>query len=696
MRKLFCYIPEPNVLSINTNYSSSFIGTNMNKKVGSLLGSLLCLSAAFLYSSVSQAQTLSGFKTNLDRVAVNAPVTALIDFQTAGNGVCGLAIDWGDGKGPQNIRVGRDPDAQSPVSRQRSYDKPGTYTIKAEGVFVSRGLNSAPACQGSLSPVSVTVFDSQNASPQVATQPNATVAKTSATAAPVGLKPEEFVLFFSRGPQYATVKKLDGTLMFAEPNRIQSPQAYCAVYLTASYSKEQNELLQATLPGLLRTTFQKLGVTSRLNFEVKDCIQSGSGRIFINSSIPIMVVQRAALGQLSAASGFDRYTEGATIPGAALASASLAIQEEQIKSRAALATRATEFEDLASRRSKEKIGSITLSIPKSGGNLKICTRRGDNEFNLASGGYFATQNLRVSKNFLDAAIAQNARIDRKSPFTSVFKDLEEFYIAIQRTPDICQIYVDYPENLKTFINALKGASYELNPLVPVTEAKSDWAKQQGYLDFSAYEFAKEIGGNASSIARLSELGVSTREAFSAASQRMTKQGYSKEVNASVVIEFLRDEASGAPNKLSALAIRSQREKEAEAAAKKRAQEAAAEREAYAKRYPFYAVLSCGFGGSNMNIIACFSGSGRSSVDTELKLTQGSVQRVYKVYELASNAVGQARNDGLHIDLQDSFSLTAQNASDSLTLTLRVYDRRTNKLIVQKEAGSRFAVVSARN
>jgi len=591
-------------------------------------------------------------------------------------------------------------------------------------VFVSRGLNSAAACQGEFPSVVVTVFDAQNAgttegsqasapagqagadtsapasnpaeTQKAAAEPPARPAAPAAPAVPAGLRPEDFVVFFSRSSQYETVKKLDGSFAFSQPGRIQGAQSYCPLFLTNSFTKDQNELLFATLPGLLRSTFQKMGVTARLNFEAKDCIQTSGGGIFLSSSVPVVVVQRAALAQVSTARGFDQFSEGAVIAGASLASASQAIQEERAKERADLALRANEFQELAGRKSRDKIASITLSYPKSGGNLRLCTRRGDDEFNLAAGGYFATRNLRLSKGYIDAASAQNARIDRTSPFTTVFKDLEEFYVGIQRNPDSCQVYVDYPENLKVIIDALKGSPYELNPLVLVTEAKSDWAQQQGYADFASYEFAREIGGNANSVKRLAELGISSRDAFSAASQRMAKQDYSKEARAAVVIQFLEDEAAGASKKLSANAVRSQREKEAEAAAKRRAQEAAAEREAYANRYPFYAVLSCGFGGSNINILGCFSGSGRASVDTELKITQGNVGRVYKVYELASNAVGQVRSDGLHIDLQDSFSLTAQNASDSLTLTLKVYDRRTNRLIVQREAGSRFASVSARN
>ena len=140
---------------------------------------------------------------------------------------------------------------------------------------------------------------------------------------------------------------------------------------------------------------------------------------------------------------------------------------------------------------------------------------------------------------------------------------------------------------------------------------------------------------------------------------------------------------------------------ARAAAEARAQaqkKAAEERRAQAKRvaekYPFYAVLSCGMGNGNINLMACFAG-GRGA-DTEIVLQQGAVQRSYKVYQIANNQIGRMFRDGLYIDLERRFVLRAQNASRSLILTLKIFDRRTNKLVLQKEAGRRFGVVSARN
>ena len=117
------------------------------------LGMASCLNLA-------SAQTLTSFKTSENRVPLNTPITALVEFQGADRNWCGFYIDWGDGKEPQSFRIGRKPDLASPVSRQRSFDKPGIYTLKAYGGFVSKGLQSAEKCEGTLQPVTITVYDS--------------------------------------------------------------------------------------------------------------------------------------------------------------------------------------------------------------------------------------------------------------------------------------------------------------------------------------------------------------------------------------------------------------------------------------------------------------------------------------------------------------------------------------------------------
>jgi hypothetical protein len=159
-----------------------------------------------------------------------------------------------------------------------------------------------------------------------------------------------------------------------------------------------------------------------------------------------------------------------------------------------------------------------------------------------------------------------------------------------------------------------------------------------------------------------------------------------------VLNFLKDKAEAAGKSgATAVSVRDGRQRAAREAAEASAANERRRREEYAKDFPFIAVLSCGMPG-HINIMACFAGGSRG-VDTELKLRNGSSSAMYKVYNLQQ--AGQERRDGFHIDLRRNFDLRAQNADDTLILSLKIIDRVSGR-VVHEDQASRFEVVSARN
>ena len=96
-----------------------------------------------------QAQVLERVRPSAERVKPGESVDLLIDFISERRNWCGLYIDWGDGTEPHEIRVGKSPDTQSPLSRSKSYKQAGNYVIKVYPGYVSKILNSAPSCKGS-------------------------------------------------------------------------------------------------------------------------------------------------------------------------------------------------------------------------------------------------------------------------------------------------------------------------------------------------------------------------------------------------------------------------------------------------------------------------------------------------------------------------------------------------------------------
>jgi hypothetical protein len=112
-----------------------------------------------------------------------------------------------------------------------------------------------------------------------------------------------------------------------------------------------------------------------------------------------------------------------------------------------------------------------------------------------------------------------------------------------------------------------------------------------------------------------------------------------------------------------------------------------ERLEYAKEFPFYAVVTCGGGGS-FHAAICFSGR----TETELELRNGSFYKMYTsmdIWQMRQSAAG------LSFDLRNKFELKMQNSDDSLILNLKVYNRATNQIVFEKSA-ARFGVIRVSN
>lgn len=109
------------------------------------------------------------------------------------------------------------------------------------------------------------------------------------------------------------------------------------------------------------------------------------------------------------------------------------------------------------------------------------------------------------------------------------------------------------------------------------------------------------------------------------------------------------------------------------------------------QYPYEAVISCGMGNNDhINVLACFAKT-KNSVDTEMKLSNEGRSGMYKAYNFQESG-GQEFQDGYHILLSDPFSITVQNSHDLLILSLKIVDRKTNKIVFNNQA-SLFGVIS---
>ncbi len=122
---------------------------------------------------------------------------------------------------------------------------------------------------------------------------------------------------------------------------------------------------------------------------------------------------------------------------------------------------------------------------------------------------------------------------------------------------------------------------------------------------------------------------------------------------------------------------------------KKAEDTQPKREVVTEKFPYYAVLFCGINGNNINIQACFSGD----VGTEIELRNGEAYGLYKSYQIPN--IGKETRDGLLIDLENNFELTAQNSSENLILGIKVFQKSTNEIVFQKQV-SQFGAIKISN
>lgn len=108
----------------------------------------------------SWAQEITSVRTLQGKVDVGNLVELQIDFSLpeGRNPFCGLEISYGDGN-VDKLRPGLDGAKDFPFKLNHKYEKPGSYSVRVEGKFVSRGLKSAGACSGDAKTTMITVVD---------------------------------------------------------------------------------------------------------------------------------------------------------------------------------------------------------------------------------------------------------------------------------------------------------------------------------------------------------------------------------------------------------------------------------------------------------------------------------------------------------------------------------------------------------
>lgn len=360
-----------------------------------------------------------------------------------------------------------------------------------------------------------------------------------------------------------------------------------------------------------------------------------------------------------------------------------------------------EFIRLAQTKSNNKVGSLAFDVPKSAGNVAVCSVRNDGENSIALFSYAANVLESQSNIFQNNARSVEATADKNRPFgedrRNLYASVEDLYAALKKQPNACLIYVDFPVNIVELSSkfAKDGKSFSMiGKLKSSFELRDDWAKRTGgYKDYVQYQTSREMGGaTAEQLKQFNEYNINNKIEFMDVLQKMQSSRYAQGSNPSTVLDYLKDKSEAANKRgATAVSVRKARQDELQRSADKKEAETKRKLKEYTKEFPYIAVLTCGMP-QHINIIPCFSG-GRSGVDTELKIRNGDENTLFKAYNMSQ--AGQERRDGFYIDLRSRFNIRAQNSHGTLILGLKIIDRSTGKVLKNDQA-ARFELLTARN
>ncbi len=623
------------------------------------------------------------------------PRDVVVSVQNGANN-CGMQIRFGDGR-EEKKRL----EAGEVWTVNHSYAADGNFGIQAEGVLVVRGLRTVGPCNfGNQALLAVA---GGNASLQVAAAapaPAAGGAQAAAPAAPAaaqGAHQDMVLMVRKSGSALKFVNTLDGGKRLNNADELaRSGSTLCIVKFPNAYGSLPDASVDVVARAELRRYFRELTNGKDVNLRNTECIVNDGANASFRASSDLVLVQRQALpilanGSPEFAQGYEALNE---ISHTSLFAMADQMRQAEARRQQALANRAQELDALAQANSADKVGSIAFGVPRGSGAVAFCTLSYDGDQGAAILGYayrgFATQ----SDAFRAQAERSRATLDSNRPYAKAYTSVEALYEARQTQPDECLVYVDFPANLKKITAALQRDGKPapvINELVATADLRDDWAKKTGYRQYAEYQSARDMKVNAQQYKQLGEYRITDKAGLDTVVREMQNSRYASGSDVGDVLNFLKDkaEAAGKPG-ATAVSVRDARQKAARQAAEANAAAERRRREEYAKEYPYIAVLTCGMPG-HINIMACFAGGSRG-VDTELKLRNGSSSAMYKVYNLQQ--AGQERRDGFYIDLRRNFDLRAQNADDTLILSLKIIDRVSGR-VVHEDQASRFEVVSAR-
>ncbi len=656
----------------------------------------------FIVSAV-HAQSIQRFEVSLNTsngMNTSLEINGLIQVSANGSREksCGIRVDFGDSSSLQIMEI--------PINQlaefKYKYTKPGVFAVSVKGGKINRFLDGVVACQGQaiqiasiLDPVQLedgsldlvimarTKPGRKSGTPHFANNLDGT-AKLLDMNSPICLN------------TILLKPKLFGNNDSTVINEIFAAQQLTILSSNDLYKQAGLSDLQKQLIGFYEKSLQASGHTNNEQcnavYGSKDFGHLGS--IFeMSEVIAVPKWLLPSMKKIRYLSEIQNYSPWITLSvqqakQLALESQQKSRQNEQLKSKST-----NEVSVLAESNSKEKIGSLVISYERMRNRnksqpLNVCTLVNQDQDGAAVSGYLG-QNLNMLLPDMREQYTQAGWIIDKK-FNAVFNNVNDAFIEISRKPDACHIFIEFPKNLALLdagIKQNKTLTSSFGMVIESSVARELFSTQRGYPDYSAYQFARSISANANDLKKLNAAGVNNKSDFDMLVAEIKQSQYSNISDLNTVFSYIADRDRGLSKKTSALVERDIRIAEEKVRREKEELERQRQKEAFAREFPYEAIMSCDYQGTHTNLVSCFAGD----VGTELEIRNGGNYRMYKSFELYQ--LGHERpREGLVIPLGSNFEIKAQNSNDTLTLTLKIRETATGKFIFTKSA-AKYGVIS---
>jgi hypothetical protein len=646
---------------------------------------------------------------NIERfeVTVNTSNTAIAGVEIKGlilvssNGSnarsCGIRVDFGDGSPAQLMEV--------PINQQAEfkfkYSKAGIFPIIVKGEGISRFLAGLAPCQGQMFQVASIVDPAQleDGSLDVVIMARTRPGRRSANLrfasnldGTAKLMDVKSPLCLNTALLKANVLGRDDTTVMREifDNRQFGILSGSDLYRQAGVLD-----VQKVLANFYDKSLKMWGHSGNEQCNSAYASRDFSGlRLMFNMSEVIAVPKwlLPSLQRVPSLSEIQNYSPWMTLTVQQAKQMVLDSQQKSMQNSQLVSQVVNEFTVLAQSNSKDKVGSLVISddrIRSRNKNqaLNVCTLTYKDQDGSAVQGYLG-QNLSMLLPDMKERYTQAGWSIAKS-FNKVFDHINDAFIDISRQPDVCHIFVDYPHNLAALDVGFKRANTlttSLGMLIDSTTARDLFSTQRGFSDYATYQFARSISASANDLKKLNAAGITNKMEFEALLAEIKHSQYANTQELSIVFSYLSDRDNGKVKKISAVAERDLRVAEEKLRRDKEDLERQRRKDAFAREFPYEAVISCEFQGSHTNLVSCFAGD----VGTELEIRNGSNYGMYKAFDLYRLGREQPR-EGLVLPLSANFEMKAQNSNDTLTLTIKIRETATGRIIYTKSA-AKYGVI----